>query len=258
MRDFEVTKREVLVSIIIVLLMVSLGFFMSTSIHNKVSINSEKYFKALKVDNNPELFGYAIDTEVGGMLSYGTLEASNPVSDPLIDGEYFSMVKIEQHYVQKIRTVTYTDSDGNTRTKTETYWEWDEVKRERFNTDTFNYLGREFDYKLANLDMFDYSYNDTIKDGFFSRVRWKFYTIPKEFNASIYSKAESKTIIDNEIYINQTIESLIAKKEKRADHAVTGFWIGWSIVILIAVVGFVAMDNRFINAKSSIYRRNFK
>lgn len=245
MRDIEITKREILVSIVIALLMTGIGFLISTTIHNKVSESNEKYFKALKIDNVENLFKHAIDTEIGDMISYGTLKANEPVSDPLIDGQYFSIRKIEEHYVKKTRTVTYTDSDGNTRTKTETYWEWDVVKRERYDTYTFNYLGRDFELGIVNVD--NHNYNSTVKKGFGSNVRWKFYTIPVEFNASIYSKAESKTIKQNEIYPEQTIESLIVMKEKGADNAIIAFWIAWVILTLGLIGVFVAMDNRYIN-----------
>jgi len=245
MRDIEITKREVLVSIIILLLMTGFGFFISTTIHNKVSVSNEKYFKALKVDNDENLFKYVIDTEIGDLISYGTLKANEPVSDPLIDGQYFSIKKIEEHYVKKTRTVTYRDSEGNTKTRTETYWEWDVVKRERFDTYAFNYLGKDFDLSTVKID--NHNYNTTVKKGFGGNVRWKFYTIPKEFNASLYSKAESKTIKQNEIYPEERIETLIAMKEKGADNAVIAFWIAWIILTLGSIGVFVALDNRYIN-----------
>lgn len=247
MRNIGITKREILVSVIIVLLMVGLGYFISTAIHNNVTVGNEKYFKALQVDDNPELFNYAIETQVGGVLSYGVFKANESVTDSLIEGEYFSMIKNEEHYVMKTRVVTYVDSDGNSKTRTETYWEWDVVKRELFITKTFEYLGRDFNFSTVEFN--NHRYNDTVKKKAFSDVRWVYYTIPKEFNATLYSQAESKTIKKNEIYPNQTIEALIAKVEKGADSAVIVFWIVWAVLIVIIVGIFVALDNKFINNK---------
>lgn len=245
MSNIEITKREILVGIVIGLIMITLGFFLATSIHNSVSESNEKYFKALKVDNNPDMFNYAINTEIGDMVSYGKFKASEPVSDDMIDGKYFSIRKIEQHYVMKTRTVTYTDSNGKTKTRTETYWEWDEVNREYFNTKTFEYLGETFDHDFISID--HYEYKDTIKVS--SHVRYKIYTIPSEFNAALYSKAVDKTIKDNQIYPHDTIETLVDKKEKSADTSVIIFWIAWVLMTIGAIIGFVALDNKYLNDK---------
>lgn len=245
MMNIEVTKREVLVSVIIILLMISVGFFLATSLHNSISVDNEKYFRALKIDNNPSLFNHAINTDVGNMVSYGTFKANEPVTDSMIDGEYFSIVKIEEHYVQKTRTVNYVDSNGTPQTRIETYWEWDEVGREYFNTETFTFLEKVFDYEKIKFK--NYSYNSTVKPHSFSNVRYIFRTIPLEFDAVIYSKAKSKTITNTKIHYNTTIESLINKKENEANETVIVFWVIWSLLIIVAVVGFVVLDNRYLN-----------
>lgn len=247
MRDIEITKREIMASIVIILLMIGIGFFISTSIHNKVSVDNEKYFKAMKIDNLPELFDYAINTEIGDMLSYGKFKANEPVSDPMIKGEYFSIRKIEEHYVMKTRVVTYTDSNGNTQTRTETYWEWDEWERDYFHTKTFNYLGRDFKKDRVKID--NYVYKDTVKKNSLSNVRWVLYVIPKEFSASLYSNAKDGTIQQNELYAGQEINRVIEKKEKGADNAVTMFWIIWTVLIVIVIVIFAILDNRYLNNK---------
>lgn len=247
MRNFEATKREVLVSIVIVLVLLSLGFLIGNAIHNNASEENEKYFKALKVNNDPAMFNHAINTEIGNMVSYGVFTANDPVSNEMIKGNYFAIRKVEEHYVMKTRVVTYTDSEGNTKTKTETYWEWDEVKREHFATESFTYLDKEFSYGFIPIN--HYSHKETVKDGFLSDVRFKFYTIPKEFNGTLYSKAVDKKITDNRLYLHDTIESLIEKKEKSADTQVVVFWIIWSMLIIAAVVGFIALDNRYLNNK---------
>src|SRR6185312_805157 len=253
MRDIEITKREILISIVIVLLMLSVGFFISVNIHNNVSVGNEKYFKALKIDNNPDMFNHAINTEVGDIVSYGTFKANSAVSDSLIKGKYFSIIKIDEHYVMKTRIVTYTDANGNMQTRTETYWEWEEVKRSQYNTDSFSYLGKEFEYEKVKFK--NHKYNKTVSKGLLSNVRWEFRTIPVEFNASLYSMAEGKTITKNELYSGQSIEELIHQKEKGADNAVVLFWIALMFVIVLVVGIFVAMDNKYINKNSYGNRR---
>lgn len=245
MHKIEVTKREILVSIVLVLFMLGLGFLISTKVHDVTNSSNERYFKALKIDNDPELFQYAIDTEVGNIVSYGTVKANNPISDPMIDGEYFELTKIKERYVMKTRTVTYTDSNGNTRTKTETYWEWEEEDRWKSHTDTFTYLGQTYDYDFIKFN--HDSYIDTYKKHSFSKVRYKFYGIPVEFEGSLYSKATNKTITDNKFHYNQTIKDLMEQKENEANYMTYVFWIFWIILIGIAVYAFIALDNRYLN-----------
>ncbi len=213
-------------------------------------MNNEKYFKSLKVDNDPKLFSHAIDTEVGDVVSYGTVVANEPVSDPLIEGEYSSIEKVEQHYVQKTRTVTYTDSNGNVKTRTETYWEWVTKGRERFDTDTLTYLEREFSLDQFNVN--HHNYLETVKTS--SRVRYSFYTMPKEYEALIYSLAKSKTIENNEIHLGQSIEDFMDRKESEADTSVILFWVLWVILTSGVIIGFVTLDNKFINGNRSLAR----
>ncbi len=245
--NIEVTRRELLLSIIIVLVMVGLGFLISAKVHDSVSVSNEKYFNALKIDKDDTMFNYALNTEVGYILSSGTVAAVESVSDPLIDGEYFSIRKVEEHYVMKTRTVTYTDSEGNTKTRTETYWEWDEVKRTYDHIKEFTYLGHTFKHGHIRLD--NYSYLKTVKKGMLSDVRYKFYTMPTEFDIALFSQAKEGTITPGQsaVYYNQSIESVIDMKEGEATMFVVFFWIIWVILTIAAVVGFVALDNRFIN-----------
>lgn len=243
--NIKVTLREILVSIIIALLMTGVGIFISNIIYDKTVEDSEEFFKALKIYNDEELFNYAINTNVGNILSQGVFMANVAVSDDMIDGEYFSIIRAEEHYEMKTREVTYTDGNGNVRTKTETYWEWVEHKRDVFYTETFNYLGREFNYKDMKFNF--HSYNKTVQKDLLSNVRYVFYTIPREFEASVFLKANNNTITDNKIFYNKTIKDIINSKEKSADNAVKVFWVIWMVVILVAIGLFVALENKFIN-----------
>jgi hypothetical protein len=244
MRDIEITFREILVSIVIVLLMIGLGFFIAESIHDKVFSDNEKYFKALKVNNNPDLFDYAIRTQVGDMVSYGQFKANDPVSDSLIKGEYFYIDKVEEHYRMHTRVVSYK-CGKHTCTRTETYWTWDKVDENWSNTKTFTYLGRKFNYDVVNF--YNDQYYDTVNSGF--HVRFKFYVIPTKFDGTLYSKSVDKTIKENSLYANQKINEVINDKEHSADYLVTFFWVMWGSLIVVIVVVFVVLENKFLNNK---------
>lgn len=242
MRDIEFTFREILVSVVIALLMLGLGFFIAESIRDKVSSDNEKYFKALKINNQAELFDYAIRTEVGDVLSFGQFKANQPISDRLIKGKYFAINKTEEHYTMHTRTVSYK-CGKHTCHRTETYWTWDEVGNEKFTTKTFSFLGRNFNYNL--IDFHNYDYIDTVKTS--SYVRFKFDGIPLEFKGTLFSNTKNNTIKENVLFPSESIKEVINDKENSAGEWVIGFWVAWSIFIIAGVIGFMALENRYLN-----------
>lgn len=127
--DFEITKREILASICIIVFFLLSGMFFTNKISDSVLDSNEKYNKAVKIEGT-DLFQYGMDTNVGNAFVYGTLEVIDPVTFPEIGGEYMYINKVKEKYTKHTRVVTYTDSDGETRTKTETYWSWDVVGSE--------------------------------------------------------------------------------------------------------------------------------
>ena len=50
--DFQITKREILVSLAILFIGLALGFCISTGIADSVDAANEKYFKSLKINDN--------------------------------------------------------------------------------------------------------------------------------------------------------------------------------------------------------------
>lgn len=124
MRNFEITKREVLASISIIAVMILVGILISAKITERQMDRNEVYNKAVKIDSQ-ETFSYGMRTNVGNAFVYGTLEALDPVSYPEIDGSYMYVEKIKKLYTMHTRTVAHTDANGNTTYTIETYWSWD-------------------------------------------------------------------------------------------------------------------------------------
>ena len=102
MRNFEITKREVLASISIIAVMILVGILISAKITERQMDRNEVYNKAVKIDSQ-ETFSYGMRTNVGNAFVYGTLEALDPVSYPEIDGSYM--------YVEKIKKLWMTPLD---------------------------------------------------------------------------------------------------------------------------------------------------
>lgn len=110
---FEITARELLFSVIIVILMLTAGFFIGEKIASAADERNQEYEQAAKIDGDKELFEYGMRTDIGNAFVCGTLKAVDPVSLPEIDGEYAYIEKVEERYTKHTRTVTDYDEDGN-------------------------------------------------------------------------------------------------------------------------------------------------
>lgn len=244
MEDFEVTKREVLVVIIITLLLITLGFFISTSIENEINESNEKYFKALKIDNNVEQFKYAIKTNIGYVLAQGKIKAVDPIVIEDIEGQYFYIKKVKEKYTMHTRQVahTRTKSNGTTETyyTTEIYYTWDYAGEEEFHIKKFEYLENEFEYGTINFS--NDEYKETIKVS--SDTRYKYYIIPSEFEGSLFTNIVNNTITENEFYYNTSITGIIEQKE--SDGYVIGFWVLWTIFIIGVSFAYVSFENHYL------------
>lgn len=241
--DFEITFREILVSIAITLILIGIGFFISSAIENGINESNEKYYKALKINNDQEMFKYAINTNVGYTLSQGNVKAINGVSINDIEGTYFRIKKVKEKYTMHTRQVAHTRTVGNkteTYYTTEIYYTWDYAGQEEFNTEKFEFLGVQFEYGIINF--YNEEYKETIKVS--SDTRFNYYIIPYEFQGCLFTKIQNNTITENEFRYNNTIENIIECKQKESRNSIIIFWIFWIISILGIVFVFVYFDNK--------------
>lgn len=243
--NFEITKREILVSIIIVLLLVTLGIFISNGIENSIEEDNEKYYKSLKIDNDEETFKYAIDTNVGYVLSSGKVKAVNGVEIDDISGKYFYIKKVREEYTRHTREVEHTRTIGNTTETyytTEVYYTWDYAGQEEFHVKQFEYLGVTFEY--GTIDFYNSSYKETIKIN--SDTRYKYYVIPLKFDGCLFTKIQDNTITENEFYYNNTIENIINNKQNEARNTKILFWFLWIFLIILIVGLFIYAENKYL------------
>lgn len=240
MTDFKITKREIIMSISIIAIMLLIGVLISSKISESYMDKNEIYNKAIKTENQ-ETFKYGMRTNVGNAFVYGDLKAVDTVSYPEIDGEYMYIKKIKEKYTKHTRTVTYTDSNGKRKTKKETYWTWDEVDRESKKCKEISFCGVTFD--VGKIDIPGANYIDTIKES--SRIRYKYYGTDTEFKGTIFTKLENNTISDNTGFHNdKTIEETVKSLESGGGLIV--FWIFWILLICGCVYGFYYIDNRWL------------
>lgn len=238
----EITKREVVVSISIIAVMLIIGVIISGKVSENIMDSNEKYNKAVKIENE-ELFKYGMSTSIGNAFVYGDLEVIDPVTYPEIGGEYSYIEKVKEEYTMHTRTVTYTDSKGKTKTKTETYWTWDVVRRENIKSQKVIFLGVEFDFsKFKNLDD---SYIKTINES--SDTRYKYYGSPTKATGTIFASLQDNNISnDIKLYEDMSIEETY-EHLKDSSGIIFIFWFVWLCLIVGCVYGFYYLDNEWLN-----------
>ena len=118
--DFSISKREILISIAIIAIMLVFGFMIHGAIDESLMLKHQEYNLALQIDNNKDMFEYGMQTNVGNAYVYGTLKCLDPVTFEEIGGQYSAVEKIKERYTMHTRTVTKTRTvNGKTQTYTE-------------------------------------------------------------------------------------------------------------------------------------------
>ena len=240
---FEITARELLFSVIIVILMLTAGFFIGEKIASAADERNQEYEQAAKIDGDKELFEYGMRTDIGNAFVSGTLRAVDPVSLPEIDGEYAYIKKVEERYTKHTRTVTDYDEDGNVcGSHEETYYTWDAVGHEDYACSQITFLDHAFEY--GTIDFPSAKYLKTIKES--SKLRYAYYVTEKEYDGTIYAKLADKTISDVTFIEGKGVNDAVEYMCNSSAVGVLVFWIFWIVLICAAVYGFCYLDNRWV------------
>ena len=234
-----ITRREIIASIAIICILFTIGLFISGRIDVALLNKYQEYNTAIQIDNDSELFEYALRTNVGNTFAYGNLIALDPVSIKDINGEYAAIEKETQRYTRHSRTVTYRDSEGHTHSKTEYYWTWDTVWTDYWHCNRISFLNHEFNYK--DIPFPGYSYYTTLTYG---HTRYIYYVKYTEYVGTIYTNINNHTINHTSFIEDSSIEDTIKKYESGWQKIL--FWIFWSLLIIGAVVCFYYFENRWL------------
>lgn len=241
--DFTITKREIIFSIVILAIMLTLGFIIHGAIDEALMLEHQEYNTALRIDNDADMFNYAMSTNIGNSYVHGTVTTVDPVPCYEVGGEYSSVKKVKEKYTMHTRVVTYTvtvNGKPQTRTRTETYWTWDAVQTWRNHSTTIEFLEAEFAYGTISLPGEDYI--DTIKES--SHIRYKYYGAPTSVDTVIYANLANNTITNVKSYNNYTIED--AHKLMTSKGELVLFWILWVVLTGGAIFAFVYIDNHWL------------
>ena len=192
------------------------------------------------------MFKYAIKTNVGYTLASGTIRAINGISIDELDGIYLSIKKVKEEYRKHYREEKHTriKSDGTEEIyyTTEEYWTWDYVEEEKIHVDKFNFLGVDFDYDT--IEFYNQSYNTTKEVEY--HIRYKYYTIPIEFEGTLFTYINNNTITQNKFSTNKTINEIVKSKEDDVNFINAIFWITWIIFITLIDFGYVYLENNYL------------
>lgn len=233
----EITKREVIASVTIIAVMISIGMWLSGLITNARLDRDEVYNKAVKIQDG-DIFEYGMRTNVGNAFVYGDLLAVDTVTYPEIGGEYMYVRKVKKRYTMHTRKVKYTDADGNTKTRTETYWTWDEVDRESKTCKEISFAGVVF--PTRKIDIPAEYHIKTIKES--SKIRYVYYGISSKYTGTIFAYLKDDTIPDGtEFHNGMTIDETVEFKQSFNWNIL--FWVFWIALTGSAVYGLYYLDN---------------
>lgn len=241
--DFEITKREIIASVVIIAVMSLIGVLISGKISEHQMDKNEIYNKAAKIEST-DLFRYGMDTNVGNAFVYGALEAVDTVTYHEIDGEYMYVEKVKEKYTKHARTVTKTrtvNGKSETYTTTETYWTWDVIDIEDMTCKELSFC--EITFGSDKFDIPGADYIETIKES--SHIRYKYYGTKPEFEGTIFADLRDGTISENtDFYADRTIEETVDYLE--SGYGTVLFWIFWIILTAACVYGFCYLENEWL------------
>jgi hypothetical protein len=244
--DFSISKREILISIVIVAIMIVFGLMIHGAIEDSLMLKHQEYNLALQINNNQDMFEYGMSTNVGNAFVYGTLKCLDPVTYEEIGGEYSYIEKVKERYTKHTRVVTKTRTvNGKTQsyTTTETYWTWDKIDSWSKTATKISFLDVEFKY--GDIRFPGSSHIETIKES--SKIRYKYYGAPTKSSGTLYTKLENNTINNSSFHRNMSIEDTI--KYYTSSGALVLFWIGWVLLIGLLVFAFIYIDNHWLEDK---------
>lgn len=239
----EITKREILFSIIIFTVMVGIGLWLVNPILFPVKQKQLEIISAIQIDNDAAKFDYIGRTDVGKFLSNGTIYAYKPVNISDIPGSYMVIKKEKERYEMHTRTVTTTDSKGHTHTRVETYWSWDHVHTDTFHSDSLEFLQKRFAYNYIDFKK-HMKYHSTIKES--SDIRYVYYIYPLSVDGCMVGNVYDKTYKDLWFIPDYKIENVINNTDNEFIIFNILYWIIWILITGGLIIGFYYLENNWL------------
>ena len=235
--DFEITKREAIFSVTIVIVMICIGIFISNIIKSSVDDENDAYYSAVMI-NDASVFEYAMQTNYGNAFVHGDMSANDPVSYSGVKGTYISESWIEEEYTRHVRVV----HTGKT-TSTQVYHTWDQVDEGSKHCERVTFCGSEFPYRK-----FDFGEGSEITTVYkTSKLRYTYYGISDKSSGSIFAKLSGGTIPDGtKYYAGYSNDDLIKNLVEAGTVSIVIFWIIWIIFTGFLIFLFYSVKNKWL------------
>ncbi|MBC2106129.1 hypothetical protein [Listeria booriae] len=258
MGNIEITKREILVAIIIFCIMMGVGFFIYDKVVDAIAADKEVYETALKIKNKDD-FDYSIETQQGNIIVEADFKARDTVTFPELKNSYMYIAKKKEEYTMHTRT--YTDDKGNMHT--ETYWTWDYAGKETKQSKLVKLFERTFpaeQFNLIHAESLDIQ--QALKKGYKSKgwnvnyyytsddIRYYYEVVPIKFQATFLAKAGEKGLqpsAGGKIGLYEgSMESFIKGVETGFIATKFIFWAIWIVVTLLLMYAYVSRENEYL------------
>jgi uncharacterized protein YozE (UPF0346 family) len=249
---WDITVRELIAAPTIIGVFVILGFIIAGKIDDKVQSANLMYNTAPHVENAMD-FKDRLANDKRHIFASGNLVAENPIdfnsvyaslrcAPPLSDlpsGKYLYIEIMREHYTRHTRIRT----DDNGKRHREVYYSWDckETASKWASNVVFNeviFPTSKFNFHISSR----YINCETHFDD-----RWTFRAIKENWDGIIFTEVANNDISDEtDFYIEyESIDELL--NQLTSSHAILIFWIAWSILIVLALVGFFYIDNAWLD-----------
>jgi hypothetical protein len=233
----EITRREIIASLVIVGVMLILGLFINSGIELWQNDQYAKYDRAARITEQ-DLFQHGMDTDLGNAFVYGDLTSVDPVAMEHLDGEYSKIKRVKEHYTMHTRT--YTDSKGHTHTTI--YYSWDWVGEDKVASKHYTFLG--ITLPAEKFEGIRTKYNCTYNIS--SVDRYVFYTHPVSVKATIFTVLSKDTISDkSKVFEGKDIAKTVEELESGTQSTI--FLVAWAFLTVIAIAVFLYADNDWLN-----------
>lgn len=242
----EVTKREILLSITILAVMIGIGVWISSPILSKAN---NRYIETASsvVVSDAEKFGYIKRTDAGRFIANGTLSVIDTIRIDGLPKPYSYVKKDKEEYRLHVETYTTTDGKGHTTTHTRTYHSWDVVKTWKYRSERGRFLGQEF--KMDEVFRY-HPRKDTVvkvKTGLFENdTRYVYYTCPSSFNGIMIGEAQNKEYRESRFIEGKNSDKYLEDAARSLNAGTAAFWIGWILLTGLLIVGFYYFENKWL------------
>lgn len=239
----EITKREIIVYVAIVFLWICATTGIDYHVTQRKDDESIQYKQAVQV-KSPDRLQYAINTDLGDILTYGQVKTVDPVGYLEIGKKYMSASWVKERYTRHMEPIVYSTGKVSypsyTVSRVKVYYSWDVIDKGSVTSKSVKYLGQEIPTSEIHVDE---KHIKTVKTE--PNIRFEYYGVPKNFKATMFINANGKANIKS-TYKDKNIEEVIRGKWNSIQTAKMIIWIT-SMIMCIAVCVFVYRKNHWLN-----------